>query len=260
MALNDGSALADGKRLLDVLDTFGTVLAIKLYRLNRGEGLDVPYIPCLDHEAMLHEHVQPHASAYVQEAASNDLHEVIFIPGARRLQIDPVSTWGEHSAESRARLTALLQRELPNYRVETLKLSRWRADRRVATACLAQVSLRDVLLSSDTAAVRAGIERLQAVAGLMEKHSRVGSWGIRTVTGPLLAAAGTVTYLVLGEFRESLGETALAAWRYGIIGALGAAFLYYGVKAVQLTDMSNRVWKRTAEYSLILSERKRLAR
>ena len=48
--------------------------------------------------------------------------------------------------------------------------------------------------------------------------------------------------------------------RYGIIGALGAAFLYYGLKAVQLTEMSNRVWKRTAEYNLILAERKRLGR
>jgi hypothetical protein len=196
----------------------------------------------------------------VQEAGSGDLHEVIFTPTARRLQIDPVSTWGEHSPESRARLVAMLQRGLPDFRVQVLKLSHWRADRRVANACLAQVSLRDVLLSADTAAVRAGIERLQAVAGLMEKHSRVGSWGIRTVTGPLLAAAGAITYLVLGEFRESLGETALMVWRYGVIGALGAAFLYYGMKAVQLTDMSNRVWKRTAEYNLILGERKRLQR
>ena len=37
-------------------------------------------------------------------------------------------------------------------------------------------------------------------------------------------------------------------------------FLYYGLKAVQLTEMSNRVWKRTAEYNLILAERKRLER
>jgi len=261
MALNEGTALADGKRLLDVLGEFGTVLAIKLYRLARVQGgPDVPYLPCLDHEAMLHEHVQPHAAAYVQESASGDLHEVIFTPAERRLQIDPVSTWGEHSPESRARLMAALQRGLPDYRIEVLKLSRWRADLRVANACLAQVSLRDVLLAPDIAAVRAGIERLQAVAGLMEKSSRVGSWGIRTVTGPLLAAAGTITFLVLGEFRESLGETALTAWRYGTISALGAAFLYYGMKAVQLTEMSNRVWKRTAEYNLILAERKRLGR
>jgi hypothetical protein len=250
----------EGRQLLDALADFGPVLAVKLYRLPRTIAPDVPIIPCLDHEAMLHEHVQPHAAAYVQEASSGDLHEVIFTPSSRLLQIDPVSTWGEHSPESRARLMAALQRGLPGYAIEVLKLSRWRGDRRVATACLAQVSLRDVLLASDIAAVRAGIERLQAVAGLMEKHSRVGSWGIRTVTGPLLAAAGAVTFLVLGEFRESLGDTALMALRYGVIGALGAAFLYYGMKAVQLTEMSNRVWKRTAEYNLILAERKRMGR
>ena len=31
---------------------------------------------------------------------------------------------------------------------------------------------------------------------------------------------------------------------------LGAWFLYYGLKAVQLTGIANRVWKRAAEYSL----------
>ena len=40
---------------------------------------------------------------------------------------------------------------------------------------------------------------------------------------------------------------------------LGAVFLYYGMKAVQLTEMSTRVWKRGAEYTLILSERRRLS-
>ena len=37
-------------------------------------------------------------------------------------------------------------------------------------------------------------------------------------------------------------------------------FLYYGLKAVQLTEMANRVWKRSAEYGLILAERRRLGR
>jgi hypothetical protein len=46
--------------------------------------------------------------------------------------------------------------------------------------------------------------------------------------------------------------------RYTIIGVLGACFLYYGLKAVQLTAMSNRIWKRAAEYNLILIERRRL--
>jgi hypothetical protein len=44
-----------------------------------------------------------------------------------------------------------------------------------------------------------------------------------------------------------------------LVAVLGAAFLYYGMKAVQLTGMSNRVWKRAAEYNLILTERKKLA-
>ena len=48
--------------------------------------------------------------------------------------------------------------------------------------------------------------------------------------------------------------------RYGLLTVLGAWFLYYGVKAVQLTDMGNRVWKRSAEYRLILAERRRLKR
>jgi hypothetical protein len=244
----------------EVLRDFGPILAIKLYRLNRGSGPDVPYIPCLDHEAMLHERIPPHAAAYVQEASSGDLHEVVIFPATKRLQIDTVSTWGEHSAESRERLAALIRSRLPQYRLQIRGPSWWRGERRVANACLAQVSLRDVLLGTDTASIRAGIERLQAVGGLMEKQSRVSSWGVRTLTGPLLAAAGVITFLVLGRFESTFGATAVTALRYGIVGALGAVFVYYGLKAVQLTEMSNRVWKRTAEYNLILAERKRLGR
>ena len=259
MALT-GNAREDSQQLLAALADFGPILAVKLYRLARTDAPDVPVIPCLDHEAMLHEHVAPHAAAYVQEASSGGLHEIVFVPSTRRLEIDTVSTWGEHSPESHARLVQLLTTKLPAYRVRIKGPSWWHGDHRVANACLAQVSLREVLLSTDTATVKAGIERLQAVAGLMEKHSRVGSWGVRTVTGPLLAAAGVVTYLILGEFSASLGTTTMTWLRYGIIGGLGAAFLYYGMKAVHLTQMSNRVWKRTAEYNLILAERKRIGR
>jgi hypothetical protein len=250
----------EGLQLLEVLTDFGPILAIKLYRFGRGPGPDVPYIPCLDHEAMLHERIPPHAAAYVQEAASGDLHEIVIFPATRRVQIDTVSTWGEHSPASRDRLIALLRTRLPHYRLQVRGPSWWRGERRVANACLAQVSLRDVLLSAEPATVRAGIERLQAVAGLMEKQSRVSSWGVRTVTGPLLAAAGVVTFLVLGRFETALGGTAVTTLRYAIVGALGAVFVYYGLKAVQLTEMSNRVWKRTAEYNLILAERKRIGR
>lgn len=250
----------EGQRLLDVLGAFGPVLAIKLYRLARGPGPDVPSIPCLDHEAMLHQRIAPHAALYVQEAASGDLHEIVFIPAERRLQLDIVSTWGEHSPESRERLLALLRERMSHYRIDVRGPSWWRGERRVANACLAQVSLRDVLIGDDAEGVKAGLERLQAVASLMEKHSRVASWGVRTVTGPLLAAAAVVTYLLLGGLTPRIGETGVTALQYTVIGLLGAVFLYFGLKAVQLTEMSNRVWKRTAEYTLILSERKRIRR
>jgi hypothetical protein len=66
--------------------------------------------------------------------------------------------------------------------------------------------------------------------------------------------------LRVGRFETTFGVTAVTTLRYAIVGALGAVFVYYGLKAVQLTEMSNRVWKRAAEYNLILAERKRLGR
>ena len=86
--------------------------------------------------------------------------------------------------------------------------------RRVAEACRAHVSLREVLLGGEMDAVAADIERLRTIGELMEKQSRVASWAARTVTAPVLAAAG------------------VSALRYAILSALGAAFLYYGLKAV----------------------------
>ena len=68
------------------------------------------------------------------------------------------------------------------------------------------------------------------------------------------AFAGMTT----GGLTARLGESGVTALQYLLIGLLGAVFLYYGLKAVQLTEMSNRVWKRTAEYNLILGERTRM--
>ena len=253
----DGDS-ADAERVFEALEEFGPILAIKLYRLTPARLRPVPVLPCLDHEAMLHEGIAPHAAAYVQEAASSDLHEIVCIPAEHRIEIDTVSTWGEHSAESQDRLLALMSRRLPDYRVAVQGPSWWRGERRVANACRAQVSLRDVLIGTDSAAVKANIDRLQTIGSLMEKQSRVASWGVRTVTGPLLAAAGVVFYLLLGGLTDRLGEAGVTALQYTLIGLLGAVCLYYGLEAVQLTEMSNRVWKRTAEYNLILSERRRL--
>jgi hypothetical protein len=248
----------EASRILADLDPFGSVLAVKLYRLRLEPRPAIPILPCLDHEALLHEGVAPHLAAYIQEAASGDLHEVVFIPARRRIEVDTLSTWGESSPDSRARLLSTIAQRFPEYTVREIRMSWWRGDRRVAAACRAQVTLRDVLLGSDVAGVRAGIERLQAIAALMEKQSRVASWGVRTVTGPLLAASGVIVYLVLSALSLGLGERTVAGLQYVFIGLFGGWLVYYGVKAVHLTEMSNRVWKRTAEYNLILTERRRL--
>ncbi len=249
---------AEARRILDALRAFGPTLSIKLYRLTLDPAPAVPLLPCLDHEAMLHATVAPHMAVYVQDGSSGDLHELVFIPERRVVEVDTVSTWEEHSTESSHRMQAMLGRVFPEYQVKVDGPSWWRGERRVAEACRAQVSLRDVLLASDLAAVKARVDRLQTIGALMEKQSRVTSWGVRTMTAPLLAATGVISYLALGRLRISLGETQVSLMQSAVVGLAGAAFLYYGMKAVQLTEMANRVWKRSAEYSLILAERKRL--
>jgi hypothetical protein len=249
---------AEVQRALEQLRQFGPILAVKLYRVTLDAPPAVPVLPCLDHEAMLHQAIAPHAAAYVQDDSSGDLHELVFIPASRKIEVDSVSTWGECTPASRDRLLAMIRATYPGYRPTVRGPSWWRGERRVATACRAQVSLRDVLLGPDIAAVKTRIDRLQTIATLMEKQSRVASWGIRTVTSPLLAFAGVVLFMVFGSLTVILGESGITTLRYVLITTLGAWFLYYGLKAVQLTEMSNRVWKRTAEYNLILTERKRL--
>ena len=239
---------AEPRRILDALAPFGRVLAVKLYRLTIDEPPPVPLLPCLDHEAKLHGGVAPHLAAYLEDGGSRDLHELVFYPSRRRIHIDTKSTWGEYSQASQDRLRQLLAAAFPDYSVRMIRLSVLWADRRVAEACAAQVSLRDVLQSRDFGGLNTRIERLRTISALMEKESRVGSWGVRTVTGPTLAVAGLATvYLTSGVTRILL------------VVLLGACFVYLGLKAVQLTSIANRVWKHAAEYGLIMQERRRLA-
>jgi hypothetical protein len=245
--------------ILERLRAYGPVLAIKLFRLSFSQPPHIPELPCLDHEAMLHEGIEPHLATYLQEQSTGELHEVIFVPSRSRIDVDTASTWGESSLESRRRLDQMLTAAFPDWRVRETGLSWWRGDRRVANACRAQVTLREVLLDPDIDVVAARISRLQTIGALMEKQSRVASWGVRTVTGPLLAAAGVMTYLAMDALAPRVGGTLVTVLRYLVVGLLGVVFLYYGLKAVQLTEISNRVWKRAAEYGLILAERRRLA-
>jgi hypothetical protein len=248
---------ADCHQFFETLNTFVTVLAIKRYRLRLEPPPAVPILPCLDHEAMLHEGIAPHAAAYIQDG-SNDLHEVVYVPDDRRVDIDVVSTLGECSAESRQRLVTSLKSRFPGYTIRVVRPSRLRGAYRVATACRAQVALRDVLAAGDLDRVKAAVDRLQTISSLMEKHSRVASWGARTVMAPLITVAAFLSYQLLGALVPRLGSEGVAFLRYAIVGVVGAFFLYYGLKAVQLTEMANQVWKRSAEYGLILSERRRL--
>jgi len=246
------------QQFFTTLSELCVILAVKLYRLQVGPPVPIPTLPCLDHEAMLHEGIAPHAAAYVRDRHSGDLHELVFVPGKRLLEVDTVSTWGECSPESHERFVAALRRRFPDIAVRVRGPSWLRGERRVAKACRAQVKLRDVLMGDDLEGTRAAIDRLQTIGTLMEKHSRVASWGARTVMTPLLALAGFLSYQILGRLSQSVGADHVAVLRYGVVGLLGAFFLYYGLKAVQLTEMANRVWKRSAEYALILSERHRL--
>lgn len=241
------------------LGEFTTVLAVKLYRLRVDLPTPVPQLPCLDHEAMLHGGIAPHAAAYVEDR-NGHLHEVVFIPERRRIDVEVVSTLGECSPEGHQQFVAALRQRFAGQRVHVLGTSWLKGDVRVASACRAQVSLRDVLLGPDLDRTKVAVDRLQTISSLMEKESRVASWGARTVMTPFLAVAGFLTYLILGSLAPRIGGSWVDGIRYAVITVLGGFFVYYGLKAVHLTEMANRVWKRSAEYGLILAERRRLNR
>ena len=251
------SASADAQPFIDSLGAFGTVLAIKLYRMQLQRPPGVPVLPCLDHEAMLHDGIAPHTAAYVQDAGGC-LHEAVFIPASHRLDVEVASTIGECTPDSQAQFMSELQRRYPRCSVRLAHPSRLRGEYRVVNACRAQVTLREVLLGENLDRTKASVERLQLISSLMEKQSRSASWGARTVMTPIIAVAGFLTYEVLGSLGGSLGDGAISAIRYIVITVVGGVLLYYGVKAVQLTEMANRVWKRSVEYSLILGERRKL--
>ena len=170
--------------------------------------------------------VPPHAAVYVQEprpatctnwCSSRPRSASRSTPSRRGASTRPSRT--------RPRSRRMLARRLPDYRVRVTGPSWWRGDRRVANACRAQVV-------AARRAARHGHRRgqgrhrpaLQTVGSLMEKQSRVASWGVRTVTGPLLAAAGVVTLRrCSASFDAALGEAgrdgaALRSW-WRVLGA-----------------------------------------
>jgi hypothetical protein len=248
----------DARHFFDTLGSFATVRVMKLYRLQLEDPPPIPILPCLDHEAMLHEKVAPHAAAYVEDS-SGGLHELVYVPDEHGIQVDTVSTMFERSPEQHEQFVRDLVSRFPGCKVTVSGRSWLKGDLRVSKACRAQVPLRDVLTGPDLDRTKIAVDRLQTISSLMEKESRVASWASRTLMTPLLAAVGFLSYQALGLFASQIGERWVAGLRYTILGAIGAYFLYYGLRAVHLTQMANRVWKRSAEYRLILTERRRLA-
>ena len=254
--VNDSRAC---QQFLDSLAQVYLIRSIKLYRVKFEPLPAVPILPCLDHEAMLHEAIPPHAAAYVENSESHDLHEIVVVPAHGLIEIDIASTAEEHSVDSLLQVIQKLREQFPMYRVKTKRPSYLHGDRRVMNACRAQVSLRDIFNSEDFELLERSVERLRTVGSLMEKQSRVVSWGVRTLTAPILATSGFVIYGLLGMLTPQLGELWARSLQYSSVGVLGIIFVYYGLRAVHLTEMANRVWKRAAEYGLIVSERRRLS-
>ena len=247
------------REFLDALSAFARLHAIKMYRVVVPLSEPVPVLPCLDHEAKLHEGIPPHAAAYIEDIDGGQLHEVVCIPSRRRIEVDVVSTAGEHTEASHARLVERLRRRFPRHRIVIDGPSWLRGDRRVARACRARAPLREILTGRDFPGLYRAIDQLRIVSSVMEKQSRVASWSVRTVTGPLLALGGFVSYQVLDMLTGRIGPGAVQGLQYLTVGVLGAVFLYLGLKAVHLTEVAGRIWKRSAEYQLILRDRERLA-
>src|SRR5262245_42806740 len=97
---------------------------------------------------MLHGGIDPHAAVYFQDN-DGDLHELVYVPDARRIDVDVVSTMGENSPASHDRLLASLRERYPGLAIRVIGPSWFRGDRRVVRACRAQVTLREVLVAPD---------------------------------------------------------------------------------------------------------------
>lgn len=247
------------REFLDALSAFARLHAVKLYRVSVPLSEPLPVLPCLDHEAKLHEGIPPHAAAYIEDIDGGGLHEVVCVPLRRRIEVDVVSTAGEHTERSHARLVERLRRRFPRHRIAIERPSWLRGDRRVSRACRARAPLREILTGCDFPSLYRAVDQLRIVSSVMEKQSRVASWSVRTVTGPLLALGGFLSYQILGMLTDRIGPAAVQGLQYLAVGLLGAVFLYLGLKAVHLTEVAGRIWKRSAEYQLILRDRERLA-
>lgn len=243
----------DCSAIIRSLSELSDVLTIKLYRLQLDPAPRVPILPCLDHEALLHEGVAPHVAAYVRDR-DGYLHEVVFTPKENRIEVDAVSTKHECTPEAQTKFVAALKAQFSANEVQVTNVSWLKGDRRVANAVRAQVSVRDVLTGTDFVGIRLALDRLKIISSLMDKQSRVAWRGALTLMAPFFAI---VALALLGSRNAEPGAAWVTIVRY-VLTLAGVFLIYSGLKAVHLAEMASRVWKRTAEYGLILDERQRL--
>ena len=84
----------------------------------------------------------------------------MWIPKELRIDIDVASTMSECTPESQTRFIAALSERFPDHQVHVAAVSWLKGDRRVAHACRAQVTLRDVLVVADLDRTKRAVELL----------------------------------------------------------------------------------------------------
>lgn len=253
MANSDAAACCE---FLKTLTRNHRLYCIKTHRIELPP--DLPVIPCLDHEAQLTGHADPHISVYLEDSGG-DVHEVGLIPVSRSIVVDVASTMAETSREATQQLVGQLRKLFPGSSVSAKSPSILRGDRRVSVLLRAQLRLRDVLHGNDGPDLRFNLEKVRAISDLMEKELRVYSWSVRTMS-PVLGGAGVAAYIAIGIFKHNMSDKEIETIRAVSAFIFSTVFLYFGMRAVYLTELATRVWKRATEYKLILDARKNAAK
>ena len=262
LVMNDetrGEAALLAQLFWAVLGLEYNVLGLKDYRTGVEPPPGVPVTPCLDHEAQITSTVPPHVGGYVQHRRTGRILGVVYTPLKRRVDVEEEGR-AAADLDELSELADYLSSRFRRHRVRVHRLRAGSATLRARDAAEAHIELATVLTGDDPDAIVAALDRLAGISTLMEKESRVTSWGMRTAYAPLMAAVAFVLVMLFpGPLDDFSAYTAGDFARLGLLVLLGGAFLYYGLKAVQLTKTATRLNKRIQEYRFITAARSRLA-
>ena len=246
---SDESALLS-QLFFDVMLSQYNLLSLKTFRIDLPRCNGLPCTPCLSHEVQLHAHDVPHVGGYVQDRETGALMGVVYVPLMRQIIVEEETVGTEREMESCQRF---LQIRFPEHDVRVTRLKNNSAYNRARDVAEAHLPLLDVLTEIEHEPLRIQLAQLNGIATLMEKESRVTSWGMRTAYAPLAAAIAFVLVLVFPSQATGLSDFAWMDWmRLALLLLFGGGFLYYGLKAVQLTKTATRLNKRIREYEFVL--------